>query len=78
MEKYCKANGYAHDADVVYGDTDSVGAGWLGAGRQGGAGLRAEVRWQPWAIGAVKAVERCSAGSHLLPHHPPTHPHTPP
>lgn len=24
MEKYSKANGYAHDADVIYGDTDSV------------------------------------------------------
>lgn len=22
--KYTKANGYAHDADVIYGDTDSV------------------------------------------------------
>ncbi|PRW18348.1 DNA polymerase delta catalytic subunit [Chlorella sorokiniana] len=24
MERYCKANGYSHDADVIYGDTDSV------------------------------------------------------
>lgn len=24
METYCVANGYAHDADVLYGDTDSV------------------------------------------------------
>lgn len=23
-EKYCKANGYEHDCDVIYGDTDSV------------------------------------------------------
>ena len=23
-KKYCKANGYEHDAEVVYGDTDSV------------------------------------------------------
>lgn len=23
-ETYCKANGHAHDAEVVYGDTDSV------------------------------------------------------
>lgn len=32
MERYCKANGYSHDADVIYGDTDSVGAAgcpWL-------------------------------------------------
>jgi DNA polymerase delta subunit 1 len=31
MEKYNKANGYTHDADVIYGDTDSVcrwGHGW--------------------------------------------------
>ncbi len=25
QERYCKANGYSHDADVIYGDTDSVG-----------------------------------------------------
>jgi DNA polymerase delta subunit 1 len=24
MEKFTKANGYEHDADVIYGDTDSV------------------------------------------------------
>ncbi|KAL4435029.1 hypothetical protein ABPG77_003854 [Micractinium sp. CCAP 211/92] len=24
QERYCKANGYSHDADVIYGDTDSV------------------------------------------------------
>ncbi|PSC71316.1 DNA polymerase delta catalytic subunit [Micractinium conductrix] len=24
QEKYCKANGYSHNADVIYGDTDSV------------------------------------------------------
>ena len=24
QEHYCKANGYEHDALVVYGDTDSV------------------------------------------------------
>lgn len=24
QEKYCVANGYAHDAEVIYGDTDSV------------------------------------------------------
>lgn len=23
-EKYCKANGYEHDVEIVYGDTDSV------------------------------------------------------
>jgi DNA polymerase delta subunit 1 len=22
--RYCKANGYSHDAQVIYGDTDSV------------------------------------------------------
>ena len=24
LEKYCKANGYKHDSEVIYGDTDSV------------------------------------------------------
>nr|BAE48221.1 DNA polymerase delta subunit [Chlorella sorokiniana] len=24
QERYCKANGYSHDAEVIYGDTDSV------------------------------------------------------
>ena len=24
LEKYTKANGYEHDCDVIYGDTDSV------------------------------------------------------
>ena len=23
-EEFCVANGYEHDADVIYGDTDSV------------------------------------------------------
>lgn len=25
LERYNRANGYTHDADVIYGDTDSVG-----------------------------------------------------
>ena len=36
MERYSKANGYSADAEVIYGDTDSVSTGEKAA--QGGAG----------------------------------------
>lgn len=56
MERYNKANGYSHDAQVIYGDTDSVGA----AGRSAGQGCMAgpaRVRLPP-AGGAQRSLPR--------------------
>ena len=49
MEKYNRANGYTHDADVIYGDTDSVrgaaAAVWGMVGWGGGTILRLLICW---------------------------------
>lgn len=56
QERYCKANGYSNDADVIYGDTDSVG----------GRSVRGMRRLQP--LGAAQGWPTVACAAALLCH----------
>ena len=58
MDKYNRANGYPHDADVIYGDTDSVRRTWRQHCRHGTLQASAFLAWTA-APGTAPGTATC-------------------